>query len=406
MEQHDPVVIVGGGLAGATAAFALRERGMDGRVILIGEETQLPYERPPLSKTYLRGEEPLEKAFVKPAAKYEAQSIELLSGRRAVQLDPVARRINLDDGADLAYGTLLLATGSSPRRLNIEGADLEGVHLLRTANDADALRAAAAEAEAIVVIGAGWIGTEVAASLTQMGHAVTLVSDTDQPLQRVLGPEVGAVYADLHRAHGVEIVNGTVASLEGDQHVRTVCLADGRSLPADLVVVGIGAIPRTKLALRGGLDIKEGGIAVDEYLRSSVPSIYAAGDIAAAWHPRFGRHIRVEHWDNAIQQGRTAAANILGASEAYTRTPYFYSDQFDLGMEYRGYAPEWGRVAVRGDVDKREFLAFWIADGRVIAAMNANVWDVGDELTALVESERRVDPDRLTDPDVPLAEAA
>lgn len=220
MEQHDPVVIVGGGLAGATAAFALRERGMDGRVILIGEETQLPYERPPLSKTYLRGEEPLEKAFVKPAAEYEARSIELLSGRRAVQLDPVARRINLDDGADLAYGTLLLATGSSPRRLNIEGADLEGVHLLRTADDADALRAAAAEAEAIVVIGAGWIGTEVAASLTQMGHAVTLVSDTDQPLQRVLGPEVGAVYADLHRAHGVEIVNGTVASLEGDQHVR------------------------------------------------------------------------------------------------------------------------------------------------------------------------------------------
>jgi 3-phenylpropionate/trans-cinnamate dioxygenase ferredoxin reductase subunit len=204
----------------------------------------------------------------------------------------------------------------------------------------------------------------------------------------------------------VTIVNGMVASLEGTDHVSAVRLADGRSLPADLIVVGIGAIPRTKLALRGGLEIKQGGIAVDEYLRTSVPSIYAAGDIAAAWHPRFGRHIRVEHWDNAIQQGLTAAANIAGANEPYTRTPYFYSDQFDLGMEYRGFAPEWGRVVVRGDVAAREFLAFWLADGRVVAAMNANLWDFGDELTELVESERRVDPDRLTDPDVPLAEAA
>ena len=406
MNQQDPVVIVGGGLAGATAAFALRERGVDGRIVIVSEEPQLPYERPPLSKAYLRGEEPLEKAFVKQASDYDAQSIELLSGRRAVQLDPVSRRVNLDDGTDLPYGALLLATGSAPRRLDVEGGDLAGIHLLRTAADADSLRAAAADAKAIVVVGSGWIGTEVAASLTQMGHAVTLVSDTDQPLERVLGPQVGKVYAGLHTEHGVRIVNGKVASLEGDQRVTGVRLADGQLLAADLVVVGIGAIPRTKLALRGGLEIKQGGIAVDEYLRTSVPSIYAAGDIAAAWHPRFGRHIRVEHWDNAIQQGLTAAANIGGANEAYTRTPYFYSDQFDLGMEYRGFAPEWGQVVVRGDVANREFLAFWLADGRVVAAMNANLWDFGDELTELVESERRVDPDRLTDPDVPLAEAA
>ena len=406
MNQHDPVVIVGGGLAGATAAFALRERGVDGRIVIVSEEPQLPYERPPLSKAYLRGEEPLEKAFVKQASDYDAQSIDLLSGRRAVQLDPVSRRVNLDDGTDLPYGALLLATGSAPRRLDVEGGDLAGIHLLRTAADADSLRAAAADAKAIVVVGSGWIGTEVAASLTQMGHAVTLVSDTDQPLERVLGPQVGKVYAGLHTEHGVRIVNGKVASLEGDQRVTGVRLADGQLLAADLVVVGIGAIPRTKLALRGGLEIKQGGIAVDEFLRTSVPSIYAAGDIAAAWHPRFGRHIRVEHWDNAIQQGLTAAANIGGANEAYTRTPYFYSDQFDLGMEYRGFAPEWGQVVVRGDVANREFLAFWLADGRVVAAMNANLWDFGDELTELVESERRVDPDRLTDPDVPLAEAA
>jgi 3-phenylpropionate/trans-cinnamate dioxygenase ferredoxin reductase subunit len=406
MNQHDPVVIVGGGLAGATAAFALRERGIDGRIVIVSEEPQLPYERPPLSKTYLRGEEPLEKAFVKQASDYDAQSIELLSGRRAVQLDPISRRVNLDDGTDLPYGALLLATGSAPRRLDVEGGDLAGIHLLRTAPDADSLRAAAADAKAIVVVGSGWIGTEVAASLTQMGHAVTLVSDTDQPLQRVLGTEIGKVYAELHTAHGVTIVNGKVSSLEGEERVTGVRLADGQVLIADLVVVGIGAIPRTKLALRGGLEIKQGGIAVDEYLRTSVPSIYAAGDIAAAWHPRFGRHIRVEHWDNAIQQALTAAANIAGANEPYTRTPYFYSDQFDLGMEYRGFAPERGRVVVRGDVAKREFLAFWLADGRVVAAMNANLWDFGDELTELVESERRIDPDRLTDPDVPLAEAA
>ena len=406
MNQQDPVVIVGGGLAGATAAFALRERGVDGRIVIVSEEPQLPYERPPLSKAYLRGEEPLEKAFVKQASDYDAQSIDLLSGRRAVQLDPVSRRVNLDDGTDLPYGALLLATGSAPRRLDVEGGDLAGIHLLRTAADADSLRAAAADAKAIVVVGSGWIGTEVAASLTQMGHAVTLVSDTDQPLERVLGPQVGKVYAGLHTEHGVRIVNGKVASLEGDERITGVRLADGQLLAADLVVVGIGAIPRTKLALRGGLEIKQGGIAVDEFLRTSVPSIYAAGDIAAAWHPRFGRHIRVEHWDNAIQQGLTTAANIAGANEAYTRTPYFYSDQFDLGMEYRGYAPEWGQVVVRGDLAKREFLAFWLADGRVAAAMNANLWDFGDELTELVESERRVDPDRLADPDVPLARAA
>ncbi len=263
------------------------------------------------------------------------------------------------------------------------------------------------EADLVVVgIGGSYIGTEVAASLTQMGHAVTLVSDTDQPLERVLGPEIGAVYAELHRAHGVTIINGTVAAFEGERTVSAARLADGTRLPADLVVVGIGAIPRTKLALRGGLEIKQGGVAVDEYLRASVPSIYAAGDIAAAWHPRFGRHIRVEHWDNAIQQGLTAAANIAGANEPYTRTPYFYSDQYDLGMEYRGLATSSDEVVVRGDLAAREFHAFWLSGGRVVAAMNANLWDDGDELARLVDTGARVDGARLADPLVPLAEAA
>jgi 3-phenylpropionate/trans-cinnamate dioxygenase ferredoxin reductase component len=280
------------------------------------------------------------------------------------------------------------------------------VHYLRTAADADALREAAAGATSIAVIGGGWIGSEVAASLRQLGHDVTLISNLPRPLERVLGPEVAEVYRGLHLEHGVKLVHGHVSGLEGDERVAGVTLADGQRVEADLVVVGVGAVPRTKLALRAGLSTAEGGIAVDEFLRSSVPNIYAAGDVAAAWHPRFGRHLRVEHWDNAIHQGKAVAANILGANEPYVRTPYFYSDQFDLGMEYRGLAPQWGEVVIRGDLAAREFHAFWLADGRVIAAMNANLWDDAEGLQQLVESEGRVDRARLADPTVPLADAA
>ena len=406
MDKLDSVVIAGGGLAGATAAFALREHGFEGRVVLVSEEAEPPYERPALSKEYLRGEKPLDKVFVRPLADYETHDIELLRGRRAVTLDPTIRQLNLDDGTNLIYNALLIATGAEPRRLGSNRAHLEGVHYLRTASDADSIRAAASGAKAVAVIGGGWIGSEVAASLRQLGHQVTMISNLPRPLERVLGPEVAEVYRDLHTVHGVRLVYGDVSFVEGDHHADGVRLAGGQRIPADLVVVGIGAAPRIKLAMRGGLGTVEGAIAVDEYLRTSAPNIYAAGDVAAAWHPRFARHVRVEHWDNAIHQGTTAAANMLGGNEPYTRTPYFYSDQFDLGMEYRGYAPEWGKVAIRGDLAKREFHAFWIADGRVIAAMNANLWDDGDELLRLVESEERVDPGRLADPSVPLAESA
>jgi 3-phenylpropionate/trans-cinnamate dioxygenase ferredoxin reductase subunit len=406
MNKLDCVVIAGGGLAGATAAFALREQGFEGRVVLVSEEAEPPYERPALSKEYLRGEKPLEKILVRPLAAYAAHDIEWLRGRRAVTLDPTIRQLNLDDGTNLIYDALLIATGASPRSLGSTRAYLTGMHYLRDARDADAIRAAAARAKAIAIIGGGWVGSEVAASLRQLGHEVTLISNLLRPLERVLGPEVADAYRDLHIEHGVRLAHGHVSFIEGDHHVDGVRLSDGQRVPADLVVVGVGAAPRIKLATRGGLDTVEGGIAVDEYLRTSVPSIYAAGDVAAAWHPRFGRHLRVEHWDNAIHQAKTAAANMLGANEPYARTPYFYSDQFDLGMEYRGYAPEWGKVAIRGDVAGREFHAFWVADGRVIAAMNANLWDDGAELLRLVESEQRVDLERLADPTVPLAEAA
>jgi 3-phenylpropionate/trans-cinnamate dioxygenase ferredoxin reductase subunit len=406
MRQLDSVVIAGGGLAGATAAFALRELGFGGRLTVVSEEAEPPYERPPLSKGYLRGEQPLDRAFVRPPAAYDEAGIQLLRQRRAVTLDPAMRELNLDDGTTLTYGALVLATGAAPRTLSATRAYLDGVRYLRTARDADALRDAAARARSIAVVGGGWIGSEVAASLRQLGHEVTLISNLPRPLERVLGPEVAEAYRAVHLANGVRLVPGHVAHVEGDQQVEGVRLTDGRRVPAELVVVGVGAAPRLELAARGGLETREGGVAVDEYLRTSVPSIYAAGDVAAAWHPRYGRHLRIEHWDNAIEQAKAAAANILGANQPYARTPYFYSDQFDLGMEYRGYAPEWGRVVVRGDIGAREFHAFWLADGRVIAAMNANLWDDGDALLALVESERRIDPDRLGDPTVPLAMAA
>ena len=406
MIKLDSVVIAGGGLAGATAAFALREGGFDGRITLVSQEQSAPYERPPLSKAYLRGESTLDKALVRPLAEYAAQGIELFRGRRAVTLDPSGRQLNLDDGTNLTYDALLIATGAAPRHLGSTPASLAGVHYLRNAEDADAIRTAAASATNVAVIGGGWVGSEVAASLRQLGHDVTLISALPRPLEHVLGPEVAEVYRQLHAEHGVRLVQGHVSLLQGNRSVEEVRLTDGQGLPADLVVVGVGAVPRLQLAMRGALETTEGGIAVDEYLRTSVPNIYAAGDVAAAWHPRFGRHIRVEHWDNAIQQGKVAAANILGANQAYARTPYFFSDQFDLGMEYRGYAPEWGKVVVRGDLATRQFIAFWLADGRVIAAMNANVWDQGKELRRLVESEERVDTARLADPDVALAEAA
>ena len=406
MNNLDSVVVVGGGLAGANAAFALRENGFTGRVVLVSEEEEPPYERPPLSKEYLRGEKPIEAAHVKPLADYEANGIELLRGRRAVTLDPRRRQVNLDDGTNLGYDALLIATGAAPRKLSSTQAYLDGMHYLRTVADADALREAASRSHAIVVIGGGWIGSEVAASLRQLGHDVTLTTNLERPLQRLLGPEVAEVYRQVHLENGVRLAHGHVSLIEGDRHVTGVRLSDGQRLPADLVVVGVGAAPRIKLATRGGLDTRDGAITADEYLRTSVPSIYAAGDVAAAWHPRFGRHLRVEHWDNAIRQGKAAAANILGANQPYARTPYFYSDQFDLGMEYRGHAPEWSRVVIRGDVAAREFHAFWLADGRVSAAMNVNLWDDGKELKRLVDSEDRVDPDRLADPTVPLTMAA
>jgi 3-phenylpropionate/trans-cinnamate dioxygenase ferredoxin reductase subunit len=395
MNKVNSVVIVGGGVAGASAAFELRKLGFEGSVTLITDEEHLPYKRPPMSKEYLRGEQPIEKAYVKPAEQYAEQNIQLMQGARAVSIDTNSRTVTFADKSTLPYDALLLATGSSARRLEIPGADLAGIHYLRNVEDADGIRAAAMEAAAIVVIGGGWLGTEVAASLRQLGREVTLVAPPPQPLERILGPEVAGVYRRLHEENGTRLVIGRVARLEGDGTVEAVSLVDGTRIGADMVVAGVGAEPRIAMARDAGLTLRDGGVEVDAYLQTSAPGVFAAGDIANEWHPRFGSHVRVEHWDNAKEQGKSVAANILGAGKEYDRTPYFYSDQFDLGMEYRGLADGWDDVVIRGSLEAREFDAFWLKDGRVIAAMNANRWDDAAELQDLVDRRAPADTDEL-----------
>ncbi|MEV8506929.1 FAD-dependent oxidoreductase [Actinoplanes sp. NPDC051475] len=397
-------VIVGAGLAGAKAAEALRERGFDGRVVLIGEESDRPYERPPLSKGYLTGEAGKDSVFVHDEDFYAAHSVELLTGTAVTALDPAGHTVSLSDGTTLGFDKALIATGSQARRLTVPGADLPGVHHLRTKADADALATAAATATAAVVIGAGWIGSEVAASLRSRGLPVTIIEPASLPLERVLGREVGLVYRDLHAGHGVDLRLGDgVAALHGTGRVEEVVTTAGARIPADLVVAGIGAAPRIQLAADAGLTVGD-GVVTDEYLRTSHPDIFAAGDIAAAWHPLFRGRLRVEHWANALNQGAAAAAGMLGAGEAYAHVPYFFSDQYDLGMEYTGHCPEWDRVVFRGEPGTDGFLAFWLHDGIVAAAMNANVWDVSDHLQQLVRAQVRVPQERLADPDVPVEE--
>ena len=402
MSKDSTFAIVGGGLAGAKAAETLRAEGFDGRVVLIGEEPEQPYERPPLSKDYLRGESPRDKARVHDERFYAENAIELLTGRRVVGLDDAAHALLLDDDQVVSYDRVLLATGSEPRRLDIPGSDLAGIHYLRTLADADALRAGLANAQHVVVVGAGWIGSEVAASARQTGADVTVIEPAAVPLERVLGPEVGRVYLDLHTDNGVRFFAGTgVDRFEGNGSVSAVRTSDGRSIDAELVVVGIGAVPRVQLASDAGILVSN-GIHVGADLRTSSPGVFAAGDVASAEHPLYPERVRVEHWANALNQGQAAARSMLGQAVAYDRLPYFYSDQYDLGMEYSGLAETWDQVVFRGDPAAREFIAFWLRDGRVVAGMNANVWDVTDGIQSLIRSGMRIDADALADPDVPL----
>jgi 3-phenylpropionate/trans-cinnamate dioxygenase ferredoxin reductase subunit len=406
MPTNQTFVIVGASLAGAKAAETLRDEGFGGRVVLIGEEDARPYERPPLSKGYLRGEKGFDAVAVHSADFYDAHDIDLRTSTSVTALEVGSSEVTLDSGERLGYDRLLLATGATPRRLSIPGAELAGVHYLRSLVDADELRQAITAESRVVVIGAGWIGAEAAASARRLGAEVAMVELASVPLERVLGPLVGAIYRDLHIEHGVQLHLGVgVDSLRGTGSVEEVCLSDGSLLPADVVVVGIGVIPRVELAQAAGLEL-DNGIVVDEHLAASAPGVFAAGDVANAFHPRYGTRVRLEHWSAALNQGPVAAKNMLGDPTAYDRLPYFFSDQYDLGMEYRGWAPIWDQVVFRGDPATREFIAFWIRDGRVRAAMNANIWDAGEPIEALLLSGLPIDLVRLADPDESLAALA
>jgi 3-phenylpropionate/trans-cinnamate dioxygenase ferredoxin reductase subunit len=400
--QQQTFALVGASLAGAKAAETLREEGFDGRLVLIGGEPERPYERPPLTKDYLRGESPREKAYVHTESFYAEHDIELLTGVEVTALDPARKRLTFGARDELAYDRLLLSTGAEPRRIAVAGAERDGVYYLRTLADCDALRARLATAGSVVVIGAGWIGCEFAASARTLGAEVTIVEPASAPLERVLGPEVGGFYSDLHREHGVQLLLGSgVAAFEGDGSVRRVRTSDDRLLDCDYVVVGIGAAPRAQLAERAGLQT-DNGIVVDERLATSAADVYAAGDVASAWHPFYARHVRVEHWANALNQGPAAARSMLGQTVSYDRIPYFYSDQYDVGMEYSGHATEWDEVVFRGDPASREFVAFWLREQRVVAGMNVNVWDVNEHVQALIRSGRVIEAAQLVDPDTSL----
>ncbi|GAA4567654.1 NAD(P)/FAD-dependent oxidoreductase [Planotetraspora kaengkrachanensis] len=409
MSTPPTFVIAGGGLAAAKAAEALREQDFDGRVVLIGDEPHPPYERPPLSKDYLQGKSERGKIFVHDAGWYGEHDVDLRSGVAVTGVDPGSHQVTLSDGERLGYDRLLLATGAAPRRLAVPGADLDGVLHLRTVDDSERIRDALAKVSRIAIVGAGWIGLEVAAAARAAGVRVSVLEIEPQPLLRVLGSRIASVFADLHRGHDVDLRLGVrVAEITGqDGQVRGVRLADGDRLDVDAVVVGIGAVPNTGLAWSAGLAVDD-GVRVGADLRTSDPDIFAAGDVASAYHPLLGAHIRVEHWANALNQPVVAAGAMLGRDVAYDRLPYFYTDQYDLGMEYSGHASPGhvDDVVVRGDLASREFIAFWIADGRVTAGMNVNVWGVADQIQTLIRSGARVDRDRLADTGVPLSQVA
>jgi len=404
------VAIVGASLAGAKAAEGLRDNGFTDRIVLIGEETERPYERPPLSKGYLLGTQPREKAYVHEAQWYPEHDVELLLGVRATNLDAGRHTLTLDGYEPLRYDRLLLATGSRVRRLDVPGTDLSGVRYLRTMQESDALLEHLRAATNVVIIGAGWIGLETAAAARTHGATVTVVEFDAAPLRTVLGDEVAGVFAALHRAQGVAFRFGaTVREFRGlGGQLRSVVLNDGTELPADVAIIAVGIQPNTELAVASGLAV-DNGIAVDAGLRTSDPDIYACGDVASVDHPMLGHRIRVEHWSNALNGGLLAGQALAGRPVTYDRVPYFFTDQYDLGMEYSGYAPPGGYDSVvwRGERESGEFIVFWVKDNRVLAGMNVNVWDVAEQIQALVRAGyagTAVDPARLADPRVPLTD--
>jgi 3-phenylpropionate/trans-cinnamate dioxygenase ferredoxin reductase subunit len=400
--MSDTYVIVGASLTGATAAATLRELGFAGEVILIGDEPQLPYERPPLTKGFLRGESALAAAAVHDHDFYAKESIELRIGHTVTGLDLAACDVTLHDGERLHYDRLLLATGARPRRLDVPGAQLDGVLALRNADDALALRSRLQPGTRLAVIGGGWIGMEAAASAVQLGVDVTLIEAGEVPLARVLGAQMGEFFTQAHRDRGVTVLtNQTVTGFAQAPDGTAVMLADGESIACDTVLVGVGVEPCVELAVRAGLAVSN-GIEVDVRLRTADPRVYAAGDVALAEHPRYGR-LRVEHWENARRQGRHVAASMLDRAEPFAAIPYFFSDQYDIGMEYSGLGHPDDDLVIRGDVTGNAFVAFWVRQGRITAGMNVNTWDVAEDIQRLIAADVGVDRERLADPQAPLS---
>ncbi|HEX6681353.1 MAG TPA: FAD-dependent oxidoreductase [Candidatus Limnocylindrales bacterium] len=392
-------VIIGASLAGVNAAETLRAEGFSGEIVMVGDEPELPYERPPLSKGYLLGNQALDEAFVHPDDWYRTNEIGLYLSTSATSLDVEAKRVTLSSGEQLAYEKLLLATGARPRPI-----DLEGARYLRAVPDSKALKELLTPGRHVVIIGAGWIGLEVAAAGRTHGAQVTVVELDELPLRRVLGDELAAFYRDVHTEHGVKFHFGRTA-VGADE--KSVTLDDGTVIPADLIIAGVGVVPAAELAEEAGLTV-DNGVLVSESLETSAKDVFACGDVARWRHPLLGTHIRVEHWENARQSGMAAARSMLGQQVSYDWIPYFYSDQYDVGMEYSGWVGPDGydTVVYRGSRQDKEFVAFWVKDGRVLAGMNVNVWDVQDPIRELIkagyERGEAVDLDRLADPQAPL----
>jgi 3-phenylpropionate/trans-cinnamate dioxygenase ferredoxin reductase subunit len=398
------LVIVGGGLAAGSAAETLREEGFDGDVTIVADEQHPPYQRPPLSKGYLQGEEGLDAVILHPAEWYADNDIALRTSTAAIVLDPAEHRLELTGGEALTYDAVLLATGASPRRLPIAGANLPGVMTLRRLDDSNALaEQLRGGGKRLVLIGSGWIGLEVAASARQLGNEVTVLERDAVPLSAALGSELGEVFARMHREHGVDLrMSVNVERVVGEARADGV-VVDGETVPADLVLVGVGAVPNTGLAEAAGLEVQN-GILVDAHLRTSAPDVFAAGDVANAYHPVIQKHLRSEHWANALNAGPVAARSMLGQNAVFDDIPYFYTDQYDLGMELSGYPPlmSQAQLVIRGDLEAREFISFWVDDERVVGGMNVNVWDVNETVQELIRSGKRVDAAALADPSVPL----
>jgi 3-phenylpropionate/trans-cinnamate dioxygenase ferredoxin reductase component len=405
MNTKPSFIIVGGGLAGAIAAQTLREEGFDGSITLLVQEPNAPYERPPLSKDYLQSKADRDSIFVHAEPWYAEHGVDLSLGAAVTSLDPAGRTVTTDTGAQLHYDKLLLATGSKPRRLEVPGADPDGVYYMRNVEDSERIKIDFARAKRVVIIGAGWIGLETAAAARAAGLDVTLLVSGDLPLEHVLGPEVAPIFDELHRRHAVDLRYRTTAVELTGRHgaVTAVRLRDSTKIDADMIIVGIGVAPRTELAAAAGLKI-DNGIVVDEHLRTSDPDIFAAGDIAQTYSPRLGRHIRVEHWANARRQGAVAAKAMLGQDAVDVRPSYFFTDQYDLSMEYTGDIGPAGydRVIFRRHADSNEMIVFWLYEQRIQAGMNINIWDVADDIDRLIQSARPINADDLGNPAIPL----